>query len=75
MDAFHQRAAGVVDLQTEPQTEIPQLRLKVKHQEAARYGLAPGDVAKLLETAYRGRRVSVVSTIRLRSWSFTSRFL
>jgi Cu/Ag efflux pump CusA len=34
--------------------------LRVKHREAARYGLAPGDVAKLLETAYKGRRVSVV---------------
>jgi Cu/Ag efflux pump CusA len=54
------RVPGVVDLQIEPQTEISQLRLKVKHQEAARYGLAPGDVAKLLETAYKGRRMSVV---------------
>ena len=54
------RVPGVVDLQIEPQTEISQLRVKVKHQEAARYGLAPGDVAKLLETAYKGRRVSVV---------------
>src|SRR5262249_45437416 len=28
--------------------------------EAARYGLAPGDVARLLETAYRGKAVSLV---------------
>jgi CzcA family heavy metal efflux pump len=54
------RVPGIVDLQTEAQTEIPQLRLRVKHQEAARYGLAPGDVARLLETAYKGRRASVV---------------
>jgi CzcA family heavy metal efflux pump len=52
--------SGVVDLQIEPQIEISQLRLRVKHEEAGRHGLAPGDIARMLETAYKGRRVSQI---------------
>ena len=51
---------GVVDLQVEPQENIKQVRLEVDRKSAAEYGLAPGDVARLLETAYKGRVVSTV---------------
>ncbi|MBY0460458.1 MAG: efflux RND transporter permease subunit, partial [Gemmataceae bacterium] len=51
---------GVVDLQVEPQENIKQVRLEVDRKAAAEYGLAPGDVARHLETAYKGRVVSTV---------------
>ncbi len=50
----------MVDLQTEPQIEISQLRLRVKHAEAARFGMSAGDIAEMLEIAYKGRTVSQI---------------
>ncbi len=45
---------GIVDLQVEQQTLIPQLQLRLKREEAARLGVQPGAMAEQLERAFNG---------------------
>jgi CzcA family heavy metal efflux pump len=49
---------GVVDLSTEPQTEIPTVRVKARPEDAARHGLPPGDIASKIQTAFVGIEVN-----------------
>jgi CzcA family heavy metal efflux pump len=46
--------AGVVDLQTESQVLIPQLRIRIDHERAARLGVRVGALATTLQHAVAG---------------------
>lgn len=45
---------GATDVQVEKQVLIPEVRFNINRNEAARYGLQPGQVAETLETALNG---------------------
>jgi CzcA family heavy metal efflux pump len=49
---------GVVDLSVEQQTDIPTVRVRVRPEDAARFGLQPGDVATKIQTAFVGIEVN-----------------
>ncbi|MCD6565872.1 MAG: efflux RND transporter permease subunit [Bacteroidales bacterium] len=51
---------GAADLQIEQTTGIPQLVLKLKRNNLARYGIRVSDVADLIETALNGNEVTDV---------------
>jgi CzcA family heavy metal efflux pump len=51
---------GVVDLSMEQQTDIPTVRVSVRPEDAARYGLQPGEVATMIQTAFVGIEVNRV---------------
>jgi CzcA family heavy metal efflux pump len=51
---------GVVDLQVEAQVMVPQVRIHVDPDRAARYGFRVGELIEMLETALGGKVVSQV---------------
>jgi len=51
---------GVVDLSMEQQTDIPTVRVRVRPEDAARYGLQPGQVTAMIQTAFVGIEVNRV---------------
>jgi CzcA family heavy metal efflux pump len=51
---------GIVDLQVEPQIEVPQVQVEINRDAAARYGLTPAVLAETLETAFNGHTVSQI---------------
>jgi CzcA family heavy metal efflux pump len=52
--------AGVVDLSVEQQTDIPTVRVQVRPEDAARFGLQPGQVTAKMQTAFVGNEVNRV---------------
>ena len=51
---------GLVDLQTEKQVLIDQVKIQVNREKAAAYGLQTGQLNELLETALNGRVVGEI---------------
>jgi len=51
---------GLVDLQIEAQTLVPQVRVEIDRERAAHYGLRPGELSDRLEAGLNGRIVSQV---------------
>lgn len=51
---------GLVDLRIESQGLIPQVKIKVLREEAAKFGMSPGEITKLLEAAFNGEALAQV---------------
>ena len=51
---------GVTDLQLEQQMRVPEVRIKVNRDRAARLGLNTGDVLEIAQIAFNGEHVSQV---------------
>ena len=51
---------GVTDLQIEKQVLIPQLKIRLDYEQAARYGVAPGNVLRAMQQMIEGERITQI---------------
>jgi HME family heavy-metal exporter len=51
---------GVTDLQIEKQVLIPQIKIRVDYEQAARHGVAPGALLRSLEQMIEGERITQI---------------
>ena len=51
---------GVTDLQVEKQVLIPQVKIRLDYAQAARYGVAPGNLLRSLEQMIEGERITQI---------------
>jgi len=54
------RIPGITDLQIEKQVLIPQVKIRVDYEQAARYGVAPGNLLRSLEQMIDGERITQI---------------
>ena len=54
------RIPGVTDLQIEKQVLIPQVKIHLDYAEAARYGVAPGNLLRSLQQMIEGEKVTQI---------------
>ncbi len=51
---------GITDLQVEKQVLIPQIKIRVDYEQAARYGVAPGALLRSLQQMIEGERITQI---------------
>ncbi|CAG1011497.1 partial Cobalt-zinc-cadmium resistance protein CzcA, partial [Burkholderiales bacterium] len=54
------KISGVTDLQVEKQVLIPQIKIRVDYEQAARYGVAPGALLTSLSQMIEGERITQI---------------
>jgi HME family heavy-metal exporter len=54
------RIPGVTDLQIEKQVLIPQIKIRLDYEQAARYGVAPGSLLRGLEQMIEGEKITQI---------------
>ncbi|HNL98754.1 MAG TPA: efflux RND transporter permease subunit, partial [Accumulibacter sp.] len=54
------RIPGVADLQIEKQVLIPQVKIRLDYEQAARYGVAPGNLLRGLQQMIEGEKITQI---------------